>query len=191
MIQPPLQCTRLKRLTWRENNRIISVPFRIHICPVGGQQLLPRNPRAHQRGTHQRPVAALAHIRSVVDHPLGHCQPRRSRRLPRYPALGDPSERAVFLVAKRSAMQLGILRHQGFHETKIVRVDGQLQFGCFMREGRKRFHVGLEFWPAEESVAMGNLELSHGRNATWPERFGAVASFFRWRRSGRSGSGRG
>jgi hypothetical protein len=59
-------------------------------------------------------------------------------------------------------MQLGIARHESFHEIRIFRVDGQLQLGRFMREGLERFHVGLETWPAEESVDMGNLEQSRG-----------------------------
>ena len=93
------------------------------------------------------PSPPCRHIRSVVDHPLGHCQPRSRRRLPQYPALGHQGEGAVFLLAKRSAMQLGIARHQSFREIRIVRVDGLLQPGCFMREGLERFHVGLETWP--------------------------------------------
>jgi hypothetical protein len=44
-------------------------------------------------------------------------------------------------------MQLGIARHQSFRESMIVRVDGLLQPGCFMREGLERFQVGLETWP--------------------------------------------
>ena len=52
-----------------------------------------------------------------------------------------------------------IARHEGFREIRIVPLDGQLQLGCFMREARERFDVGLEPWPAEPSVDMGNLEL--------------------------------
>jgi hypothetical protein len=73
---------------------------------------------------------------------------------------------AVFLAARRSAMPIEIARHEGFHEIRIVSVDGQLQLGCFMREALERFHVGLDVslepWPAEQSADMGNLELSRG-----------------------------
>ena len=126
VLQQPLDGRRLHRFAWCKNNWEVSVPLGVHIRSVGHKQLHHGDAKSHQRGAHQRAVTALMNVRAVRDHPLRHREPGGARRLPRYAAFRDPRERTIFVVAKRSAMQRGIARHQVFNFRQVVRINGQL-----------------------------------------------------------------
>ncbi len=110
---------------------------------------------AEKRSAHQRPVAALMHVRSVIDHPLRNGQSLHTRRLPGNAAFRDPGERAVFVIAKRSAMQSRIAGHKGFHALEVVGIDGALELSDLF----ERIDVSLQLRPAGKSIETGNLEL--------------------------------
>src|SRR5437899_8297116 len=125
-----------------------------------------RNAMTKERSTHQRPVASLMHVRSVFEHPLRDGQPLCTWRLPWDATFGDPGERAVFVIAERSAMQRRIMRHEGFDARGVVGIDGLLE----LSDHFERIDVGFQSWPARKSIETCNFELRLG------ERCGAAGS---------------
>src|SRR5215472_15859817 len=85
------------------------------------------NAMTDKGGSHQRAVAALVHVRAVIDHPFRHGESVSTWRCPWNPALGNPSERAVFSVTERGLMQRRIASHKRLNSREIVRINGLLK----------------------------------------------------------------
>ena len=65
-------------------------------------------------------------------------------------------------------MPMEIARHEGFHEIRIVSVDGQLPLGCFMRDALERFDVGPGGVTCALTCALSLGQLIHPQTwATW------------------------
>jgi hypothetical protein len=78
VVQEPLEGDRIHRLASREEDRKIAVPLGVHVRAARNKKLHHCDAVAVERSPHQRPVAALVHVRSILDHPLRH-GPSRSR----------------------------------------------------------------------------------------------------------------
>ena len=128
VIHQPFESRRVQGLTSGKDDRKIPVPESVHVRTVGYQKLHHRDAIAIERSSHQRPVAALVHVRSVFDHPRGHGESHLTRWLPRNPAFRNPRERPVLAISKRCAMQLRVARHEASDALEIVGVDGLLEF---------------------------------------------------------------
>ena len=69
VIEKPFQGGRIQRLARGEDDGEMPVPQRVHVRTVGHEQLHHRDAISIERGSHQRSVAALVHVRPVLDHP--------------------------------------------------------------------------------------------------------------------------
>ena len=127
MIEKPFERGRIHRLARGKDDGEMSVPQGVHIRAVRHEKLHHRDAISVERRSHQRSVAALVHVRSVLDHPFRHGQSRRTGRLPRHAAFGNPRERPIFAVAKRSTVQRRVARHHGLDAIDVVGVDRLLE----------------------------------------------------------------
>jgi hypothetical protein len=133
VLQEPLNRYGLDGLARGEDDREIAVPLRVYVRAVGEKELHHGDAMTEQRGAHQWTVIALMLVGPVFDHPPRYCQPFGSGRLPGHATFGYPSERAVFGVAQRSAMQRWVARHKTLHSFDVVAVDGLLEFADLFR----------------------------------------------------------
>src|SRR5580693_2006057 len=101
-----------------------------------------------QCSSHQWAIATLVYVGTVIDHPLCDRESCRTRRLPWHAAFGNPGQRAVLVVAKRSAVQGRVTSHESLDALEIVGVDGVLE----VAELLERLDVGFELWPTGKSI---------------------------------------
>src|SRR6266568_171929 len=76
-----------------------------------------------ERGSHERSIAALVHVRSVHDHPFPNGDSLRAG-LPWHTAFGNPRERPIFAVTQWSPVQSRVVRHHRLDTNNVVGVDG-------------------------------------------------------------------
>src|SRR5258708_4755939 len=100
VIEKPFQSGGVDRLAWGKDDGEMSVPQGIHIGAVGHQKLHHRDAISIERGSHDRAVAPLVHVRSVGEHPFRDRQSYRTRCFPWHAAFGNPSQRPSFSVTK-------------------------------------------------------------------------------------------
>ena len=136
----------------------MAVPHRVHIRTPGHEELHHRDAIPVEGGSHEGPVAALVHVRPVIEHPGRHGEPLRARCLPGHAAFGNPRERPVFAIAQRSPVQRRVAGHQGLDPIEVVGVDRLLELPDLLQ----RVNVGLEPRPAREAVEARDLELRVG-----------------------------
>ncbi len=75
---------------------------------------------------------------------------------------GYPRERAVFVVAQRSAVQRWVAGHESLDALQVVGIDGVLE----LTELLERIHVGLELRPARKAIETGDLNCASVSDAS-------------------------
>ena len=158
VIEKPFESGRVQRLARGKDDGEMSVPQGVHIRTVGHEKLHHRDAISVERGSHQGSVAALVHVRSVLEHPFRHGQSRRTRWFPWDAAFGNPRERPIFAVTKWSTVQRRVARHQGLDAIDVVGVDSLLELPDLLQG----VDVSLELRPARKPVETRDLELRIG-----------------------------
>ena len=145
---------------------------------MSDQQLHHGNALIGQRSTHERPVAALMHIRSVLDHPPRHRESCFTGGLPWHAAFGNPRQRPVLAVTERGAMELRVADHQLLDPLDVVGVDGLLE----LTDRLQGFDLGFELGPARKAVLPGNLQLCVGkrRRLTCSDQYSLRSCWTQW-----------
>src|SRR5262249_27616029 len=109
--------------------------------------------------THERTVAALMHVRPVLDHPPRNRKSCFTGGLSWHAAFRNPCQRPILAVTKWGAMEFGVARHHLLDALQIVGIDGLLE----LPNRLQRFDKGLELGPARKPVLPGNLKLCVGK----------------------------
>src|SRR5262249_16006386 len=117
------------------------------------------NAQVGERCTHERAVAALMHVRAVLEHPPRHRESCITGGLAWDTAFGNPSQRPILAVTERGAMQLRVASHQLLDPLVIVAVSGLVE----VPDGLERLDMGFELAPARKAVQPGNLKLCVGK----------------------------
>ena len=78
VIEKPFERGRIQRLARGKDDREVSVPQGVDIRTVGHEHLHHRD-AISKRGSHQRSVASLVHVRPVFEHPRRDGQSRGTR----------------------------------------------------------------------------------------------------------------
>ena len=94
----------------------------------------------------------------LLDHPFRHGQSRRTRRFPRHAAFGNPRERPILAVTKRSTVQRRVARHQALDAIDVVGVDRLLELPDLLQG----LDVSLELRPTRKPIETRDLELRIG-----------------------------
>src|SRR3984893_11372328 len=105
----------------------MSTPQSVDIRTVGHEHFHHRDAISIERGSHQRSVASLVHIRPVLEHPPRHGQSRRTRWFPWDAAFRYPRERSIFAVTKWRPVQRWVARHHGLGAINVVVGDRVLE----------------------------------------------------------------
>ena len=168
MVEQPFQGPGRQRLAGGANDGIVPMPKGIHVGAVGDQQLHHGNAHVGQGRTHERPVASLMHVRSVLDHPPRQRESCFTGGLPWHAAFGKPRQRPILAVTKRGAMELRVASHHLLDPLEVVGVDGLLE----LPDRLQGFDMGFELGPARKAELPGNLKLGAGkrRRLACPER---------------------
>src|SRR5258705_11777001 len=96
MIEKPFKSVRIQRLARGKDDGEMSVPQGVYIRTVGHEKLHHRDAISIERGSHQRSVAPLVHVRPVPAHPRRQGQSPRTGGVPREATSGNPRDRSIF-----------------------------------------------------------------------------------------------